>query len=86
MPRGPDSGVTLSSLDLRSPLVLDIHELSRRPGSARQVSRTVPAPPDLGIEVVHVPAGSQVDLDLLLEAVLEGVLVSGTARTRTTGE
>jgi uncharacterized protein len=46
----------------------------------------VPAPPDLGTEVVGVPAGSDLQLSLRLEAVLEGVLVSGTARGRAAGE
>ena len=67
----------LSKLDPRAPLVLDTRELGRRPGSQREVSRTVPAPADLGIEVLGVPEGSPVELDLRLEAVMEGVLVTG---------
>jgi uncharacterized protein len=50
------------------------------------VSRTVPAPADLGIEVLGVPEGSPVELDLRLEAVMEGVLVTGTARAELEGE
>jgi uncharacterized protein len=50
------------------------------------VSRTVPAPADLGIEVLGVPEGSPVELDLRLEAVMEGVLVTGTARAGLEGE
>ena len=50
------------------------------------MSRTVPAPPDLGIEVLRVPEGAPVELDLRLEAVMEGVLVTGTARAGLTGE
>jgi uncharacterized protein len=46
----------------------------------------VPAPPDLGIEVLGVPEGSPVELDLRLEAVVEGVLVSGQARAELEGE
>lgn len=76
----------MSSLDPRSPYVLDTHELGRRPGSMRKLSRTVPAPDDLGTEVIGVPAGSDLELDLRLESVMEGVLVSGTARGRATGE
>jgi uncharacterized protein len=82
---GPGSE-TLSSLDPRAPLVLDTRELGRRPGSQREVSRTVPAPADLGIEVLRVPEGAPVDLDLRLEAVMEGVLVTGTARAALDGE
>jgi uncharacterized protein len=66
--------------------VLDTRELGRRPGSQRQVSPTVPAPADLGIEVLRVPEGSQVELDLRLEAVMEGVLVTGTALAALEGE
>jgi uncharacterized protein len=52
----------------------------------REMTRTVPAPPDLGIEVLGVAEGAPVELDLRLEAVMEGVLVTGTARTTLTGE
>jgi uncharacterized protein len=52
----------------------------------RSVRRTVEAPPDLGSDIVGVPSGSDVELDLRLEAVMEGVLVSGTARGRATGQ
>jgi uncharacterized protein len=73
-------------LDPRAPLVLDTHELGRRPGSQRQVSRTVPAPADLGIDVLCVPEGSPVEIDLRLEAVMEGVLVTGSAQADLEGE
>ncbi len=66
--------------------MLDTRELGRRPGSQRPVHLTAPAPADLGIEVVGVPEGSPVVLDLRLEAVVEGVLVTGTATTELAGE
>ena len=66
--------------------MLDTRELGRRPGSQREVSLTVPAPADLGIDVLLVPEGSPVDIDLRLEAVMEGVLVTGTARAALEGE
>ncbi len=78
--------IHLTSLDPRAPLVLDTRELGRRPGSQREVTRTVPAPAELGIEVLRVPEGSEVELDLRLEAVMEGVLVSGTATAALDGE
>jgi uncharacterized protein len=78
--------ITLSALDPRAPLVLDTHELGRRPGSQRQVTRSAPAPADLGIDVLGVPEGSPIELDVRLEAVMEGVLATGTVRTRLTGE
>jgi uncharacterized protein len=66
--------------------VLDTRELGRRPGSQREEKRTVPAPADLGIEVLRVPEGSPVELDLRLEAVMEGVLVTGSASAELAGE
>lgn len=72
--------------DRRSPLVLEVHELARRAGTMKQVSMTVPAPADLGTEVIGVPQGSDIELDLKLEAVTEGVLVSGTATVQLHGQ
>ncbi|GAA1927714.1 DUF177 domain-containing protein [Nocardioides marmoribigeumensis] len=66
--------------------MLDTRDLGRRPGTERHVATSVPAPADLGIEVLSVPEGSPVDLDLRLEAVVEGVLVTGTARAELRGE
>lgn len=66
--------------------MLDIRRLGRRPGSMVRDSRTVPAPEDLGLEVIGVPSGSDLELELRLEALLEGVLVSGTIRAELVGE
>ena len=66
--------------------MLDTRELGRRPGSQRQVSLTAEAPAELGIEILSVPEGSPVDVDLRLEAVMEGVLVTGTAEADLEGE
>ena len=76
----------MTSLDPRAPLVLDTRELGRRPGSQREVGLTVPAPAELGIEVLRVPEGSPVELDLRLEAVMEGVRLTGTATAGLEGE
>jgi DUF177 domain-containing protein len=52
----------------------------------RTVSRTVAAPADLAGELVRVPVDSDLLLDLRLESVSEGVLVSGTVQASLTGE
>lgn len=54
----------------------------------RTYRRTVDAPanPPLGIDVIGVPAGEPVELDVRLEAVSEGVYVSGTVRAPLAGE
>ncbi len=66
--------------------MLDTRELGRRPGAERTVNLTAPAPADLGIEVLGVPEGSPVSFELRLEAVVEGVLVTGRAHAELTGE
>ncbi|MFU0243446.1 YceD family protein, partial [Streptomyces scabiei] len=74
-------------LDHRDPLVFDTHELGRRPGALQRLTRTVDAPKDFGLQgVIGVPEGAPVELDLRLESVMEGVLVTGTARARAEGE
>lgn len=76
----------MQRLNPRDPLVVDTRELGRRPGSMRKIERTVPAPADLSLELIGVPAESPLELDLRLESVLEGVLVSGTVFATVTGE
>jgi uncharacterized protein len=73
-------------LDPRSPLVVDTRELGRRPGTMRKVHRTIAAPAGLGTDVIRIPEGSDLELDLRLEAVMEGILVSGSIRGRAEGE
>lgn len=43
------------------------------------VQRMAPAPPELGVAMARVTEGTPIELDLRLESVLEGILVSGTA-------
>lgn len=52
----------------------------------QRIERSVQAPKDLGIEVIGVPEGAPVTLELRLESVMEGVLVTGTAGAKATGE
>jgi uncharacterized protein len=82
----PESMMSRARLDPRLPLVLAVRELGRRPGSMRAVRRAVPAPAGLGVELVRVPEGGPVELDLRMEAVVEGVLVSGTVTAPVSGE
>ncbi|MGH3319466.1 MAG: YceD family protein [Streptosporangiaceae bacterium] len=77
---------TATRLDPRASLVLDTRALGHRPGAMRTASRTVAAPAALAIEMVGVPEGADVELGLRLESVMEGVLVSGTARVPLAGE
>jgi uncharacterized protein len=66
--------------------VFDTRTLGRQAGAAREETRTIPAPDNLQVELAGVPAGAEVELDVRLEAVHEGVLVTGTATAPVTGE
>lgn len=66
--------------------MLDILSLGRRPGSMRTAQRVVPSPSRIGIDLIAIEKGSEIDLDLRLEAVSEGVLVTGTVRADAVGE
>lgn len=70
----------------RSPFLVDIRELGRRPGSLLPVHRTVRATQDVGLDVIGVRAGDELTLDLRMESVVEGVLVSGTVSGPVVGE
>jgi uncharacterized protein len=80
----PTSGA--SRVDPRSPLVFDVRELGRRAGSMRTYRRSVPAPAGLGLDIIAVPDGAPLDLDVRLESVTEGVLVTGTVTGPVRGE
>ncbi|RAK26874.1 uncharacterized protein B0I29_12528 [Actinoplanes lutulentus] len=81
MPKSPQS-----HLDPRRPLVVDTIKLPRQPGATRALSRVVPAPADLGLELISVLEGSDLELDLSMTSVSEGVYISGTVRGSLSGE
>jgi uncharacterized metal-binding protein YceD (DUF177 family) len=67
------------------PWRVDLRELGRRAGSMQELDRTAPAPEDWRVELIGVPAGTEVHLRLRLESVMEGVLVSGEIEAPVTG-
>jgi uncharacterized protein len=81
MPKSPQN-----HLDPRQPLVVDTTKLPRQPGATRALRRVVPAPADLGVELIGAPQGSDLELDLTLTSVSEGVYVTGRIRGSLTGE
>jgi uncharacterized protein len=70
----------------RSPFVLDVSQLGRRPGSMQEIHQTVTAPSRIGVALAGIEQGAPVDLDLRLESVSEGVLVTGTVSAPTVEE
>ena len=75
--------------DPTSPWVFTTRELGRRPGIMRTYRRTIPAPAEparLGLDTIAVPVGEPIELDVRLEAVTEGVYVSGSVHASLAGE
>jgi uncharacterized protein len=60
--------------------------LGRQAGSALTQTRTVPAPENVRLELIGVPAGADVALEVRFEAVSEGVLATGTVTAPLAGE
>jgi uncharacterized protein len=67
-------------------LIVPVEQLGRQPGTSEQLTISFEAPEGIGTEVVGIPEGQTVELELLLESVLEGVLVTGTVRSMAFGE
>jgi uncharacterized protein len=80
----PPNSPAPSHRDARGLLVFDTRDLG--PGSARTLTRTVPAPEHLSVELARVPVGADLGLDLQLEGVAEGVLVTATVTGPLAGE
>src|SRR3954454_19684533 len=70
----------------RSPLVINISRLGRRPGSMLTVQETVPAPTRIGLDLIAIEQGAPLELNLRIESVSEGALVTGTVSAPTSGE
>ncbi|MCU4672116.1 YceD family protein [Microbacterium fluvii] len=64
---------------MSGPFVLSAHDIVRHPGEMREFEIDVPTPEKWGEGLVAVDAGEEVQLDVRLESVHEGILVSGTA-------
>ncbi|MDN5796829.1 MAG: YceD family protein [Intrasporangium sp.] len=75
----------MDRLDPRSPLVISTRELTRRPGTMQELHRTVELPEDLGTDIIAIKAGSPVGIEVRLESVVEGVLVTGSVSGTATG-
>ena len=65
--------------------MLHVRDIVHHPGEMREFELDLDTPEKWGEGLVSIPAGEPLDLDVRLESVHEGILVTGTADTRLTG-
>ena len=70
---------------MNGPFVLPVRDIVRRPGEMREHEFTVALAESWGEGIVSYEAGSELDLDVRLESVHEGILVSGIAEAEYAG-
>lgn len=69
-----------------SPLVVSVTNLMHRPGTMETLTEVLPAPADLGNTLIGVEEGSDIDLDIRMESVVDGILVTGSVIVDVHGE
>ena len=60
-----------------SPYLIPVRDLMHKPGQMRELKLDIEVPEELGTEIVKVEQGTELDLDLRLESVHEGILATG---------
>jgi len=69
-----------------SPFAVSVRGIVDRPGTQQAVNLSFPAPAVVGTDVIGIPEGADLRLDVSLESVSEGIWVSGNAMGVATGE
>ena len=69
-----------------TPFTVPVYDLMHRPGEMRERSLDITVPEAFGNAVIGVPAGAPMHLDVRLESLHDGVLVTGEVDTEATGE
>lgn len=71
---------------MQSPFRINLHELPRRAGEMREYQLNFPAPEPIGIPLLEIRRDEPIDLEFRAESVDDGVLITGTVRSRARGE
>lgn len=74
------------SSPVNSPYALRVRDLAHRPGEMREHSLDIEVPDAMGAGLIGVRQGAELHIDVKLEGLHEGVLVSGHASADATGE
>ena len=66
--------------------MVSVKNLMHRPGSMETLEEVVQAPAEMGNALIGVQEGTDMDLNIRLESVVDGILVSGTTVVDVHGE
>lgn len=70
---------------LNGPFVVPVRDIVRHPGEMREHAFSVTLAEQWGEGIVSFPVGAEIDLDVRLEAVHEGILATGDAESEYVG-
>ncbi len=69
-----------------SPYLIPVHDIMHKAGAMREFKLDIEVPSALGDAIVTVSEGTELDLDLRLESVHEGILATGEVFVDAEGE
>jgi uncharacterized protein len=82
-----DPGVESSIVAIQqSPFLVNVRDLTNRPGDMREQRLVIPVGEPMGEGLVSVNGGSELDIDVRLESVHEGILVTAEVDAVAEGE
>jgi uncharacterized protein len=70
----------------KTPYTVDVFDLLHRPGEMRERMLSVTVPEDIGTEIIGVKAGSTLEIDLRMESLHDGILVTADVDGTASGE
>jgi uncharacterized protein len=70
----------------QTPYTVDVYDLLHRPGEMRERTLSVTVPEDIGTEIIGVKAGSTLDIELRMESLHDGILVTADVDGTASGE
>jgi len=70
----------------KSPFIYNTHDLPRRPGEMREVRLVIDLHEPLGFDVMAIAQDEPIDIEMKLESVAEGVLVTANVISEAVGE
>ena len=70
----------------KTPYTIDVYDLMHRPGEMRERALDLTVPERLGNPVIGIPAGAKLHVDVRLESLHDGILVSAEVDADAVGE